>query len=178
MPTLKGVWIQEGSLLGWLYALGTSVWRFFGMVAVVRGVQAPFFNAILSLPFNCGFSLKVFMSIQLQIKVFWATTAIAALLLCLGILYNPCQVHHRFLSNPINSTGIIVPFTLISSSTFFLQVHQLHSWHFWGGVVALEFLKREETGRPWLWGIISHPSPWTAGKLHGIFHRLKIYCTI
>ena len=68
MPTLKGVWIQEGSLLGWLYTLGTSIRRFFGVLAVVRGVQAPFFNVALSLPFNCAFSLKLFMSGQLQIK--------------------------------------------------------------------------------------------------------------
>ena len=68
MPMLNGVWIQEGSLLGWLYALGTSVWRFFSVVAVAGGVWAPFLDAVPSLPFNCGFSLKVFMSRQLWTK--------------------------------------------------------------------------------------------------------------
>ena len=68
MPMLKGVWIQVGSLLGWLYTLGTSVCTFFSMVAVVGWVQASFFDAIPSLPFNCSLSLKDFMSRQLQIK--------------------------------------------------------------------------------------------------------------
>ena len=59
MPMLKGVWIQEGSLL---YTLRTSVWGFFNVLAVVGGVWDPFFDAIPSLLFNCAFSLKVFMS--------------------------------------------------------------------------------------------------------------------
>ena len=123
MPTLKGVWIQEGSLLEWLYALGTSIWRFFGMVAVVRGVQAHFFDVIPSLPFNCGFTPQSLHKWTVMDKMFQATTVIAALL-CLGILYSPCQVHHKFLSNPNDSIRIFTSFVLISSSTFFLQVHQ------------------------------------------------------
>ena len=62
MPASKGVWIQEASLLWWLYALGTSVQRFFGVLTIVGGVWALFFYAVPSLPFNCAFSLKVFMS--------------------------------------------------------------------------------------------------------------------
>ena len=85
-------------------------------------------------------------------KMFWATTVRAVLLLCLGILYSPCQVHHKFLSNPINSVRIITLFVLISSSTFFLQVWQMHSWCLWGGLVAFDFLQGEEAGRAWLWG--------------------------
>ena len=68
MPTSKGVWVQEGSLLWWLYTLETSVWRFFSVLTIARGVWAPFFNTIPSLPFNCAFSLEIFMSRQLQIK--------------------------------------------------------------------------------------------------------------
>ena len=37
-------------------------------LVVVRGVWAPFVNAIPSLPFNCFFSLEVFTSRQLWIK--------------------------------------------------------------------------------------------------------------
>ena len=98
--------------------------------------------------------------------MFQATTVITALL-CLGILYSPCQVYHKFLSNPINSVGIITPFVLISSGAFFLQVCQLHDWCFWGRLVALELLQREESGR--LLGIISCLSHWTVGKFHRIF---------
>ena len=83
-------------------------------------------------------------------KMFWATTVIAALLLCLGIFYNPCKVHQKLLSNPIDSFGIITPFILVSSGAFFLQECQMHGWYFWGGLVALEFLQREEAGRAWL----------------------------
>ena len=32
MPMLKGVWIQEGSLLGSCYTLETSSWGFLGIV--------------------------------------------------------------------------------------------------------------------------------------------------
>ena len=74
-------------------------------------------------------------------KMFQATTVIAVLLLCLGILYSPCQVHHKFFSNPIDSVRIIAPFILISSGAFFLQACQLYSWCFWGRLVALEFFK-------------------------------------
>ena len=63
-------------------------------------------------------------------KIIWATTVIAAFLLCLGVLYSPCQVHPKFLSNPLNSIGIIVSFIIISSGAFFLQVCQLHGWGF------------------------------------------------
>ena len=68
MPMSKGVWIQEGSLLWWLYTMGTSIERFFGLLPFARGVQAPFLNTVPSLSFNCAFSLKVFMSRQLWIK--------------------------------------------------------------------------------------------------------------
>ena len=102
-------------------------------------------------------------------KMFQATTVIAVLLLCLGILYSPCQAHHKFLSNPINSIGIIAPFVLVSFGTFFLQVLQMCGWCLWGGLVALELPQGEEAGRAWLWSIISHLSPRTLGKLHRIF---------
>ena len=63
---------------------------------------------------------------------------IAALLLHLGILYSPCQVHHELLYNPFDSTQIIALFVLVSPSIF-LQMCQLHHWHFGGELVALEF---------------------------------------
>ena len=94
---------------------------------------------------------------------------LAVLLLCLDILYSPCQVHHEVFSNLINSIGIIAPFVFISSGIFFLQVHQMHSWHFWGGLVALDLLKGEETGSSWFWNIIGHLSPWAPEQLYGIF---------
>ena len=40
-------------------------------------------------------------------KMFQATMVIAVLLLHLGILYNPQQVHHELFSNPIDSVRII-----------------------------------------------------------------------
>ena len=102
-------------------------------------------------------------------KMFWATTVIAALLICLGILYSPYQVHHKFLSNPINSVRTITPFILVSFGIFFLQVCQMYGWCFCGVLVAFEFLQREEAGRLWLWDVISHLSPQTPGKLHKVF---------
>ena len=74
-------------------------------------------------------------------KMFWATTVIPALLLCWGIPYSSCHMHHKFLINPIDSVGIIAHFMLISSSAFLLQVCQMHSWCLWDGLVAFEFLQ-------------------------------------
>ena len=78
-------------------------------------------------------------------RMFWATTMITALLLCLGIFYSPCQVHHKPFGNPFDSAWIDTLFVLISPSVFFLQMHQMHCWCFGGGLVALELLQGEET---------------------------------
>ena len=64
IPSLERVWIQEGSLQGGFHALGASVWGVSAAVIVVRGVQAPFVNAVPSFPFNCFLSLEVFTSGQ------------------------------------------------------------------------------------------------------------------
>ena len=129
----KGSGFKERVCWGGFMPLGISVWRFFGVLTIVKGVWAPFFDTIPSLPFNCVFSLKAFMSGTVMDKMFWATTVIAALLLYLGILYSPHQVHHKLFSNPLNSTGIISLFSLISPGILFLQMHQMHGWCFWGG---------------------------------------------
>ena len=99
----------------------------------------------------------------------WATTVVAALLLCLDIFYSPHQAHHKFVSYPLNSMRIVTPFILISSGTFFFQVHQMHNWCFRGRLITLELLQREETGSSWLWGIISCLSSWASGQLHRVF---------
>ena len=82
---LKGVWIQEGSLLGGHYTSRTSVWGLFDMLALVTGVQAPFFIAILSLVFNCFFSFKVFTVQAFTDEVLLVATMVAAFLIHLGI---------------------------------------------------------------------------------------------
>ena len=74
VPMLKGVCIQEGSLLGSCYALETSSWGFLGIAVFIWRVWAPFLDAIPSLQFNWVFSLKALTSGQLQIK-------------CLGLLH-------------------------------------------------------------------------------------------
>ena len=73
LPSLKRVQIQEGSLQGGFDALRACAWGLFMVLFVVRGVHAPFVNAIPSFPFNCFLSLEVFISGQLQMK-------------CLGLL--------------------------------------------------------------------------------------------
>ena len=102
-------------------------------------------------------------------KMFQATTMVAVLLLCLGFLYSLCQAHHKLLCNPFNSTWIVALFVLISPGVFFLQMCQLHHWHFGGGLVALEFLQGEETGSSRFWGTVSNLGPRASGQLHRIF---------
>ena len=122
MPTLKGVWIQEGSLLGCLYTLRTSVWGLFDVLAVVGGIWGPFFDAIPSLPFNCVFFLKIHKQTIMD-EMFQAATMKAMFLLSLGILYSPCQAHHKLFGNPFNSAGTIASIIFITPGILFLQMH-------------------------------------------------------
>ena len=119
VPLLKGVQIQERSLWSGFYALGASVWRLFAVLVIVRGVQAPFIIAIPSFPFNCFLSLEVFTSRQFQMKMFWATTMVAAFLVCLGVFHCPCQLNHELLSHPLDSTGVITLWVLTITSILF-----------------------------------------------------------
>ena len=132
------------------------------MLTIARGVQAPFFDAVPSLPFNCGFSLSLYERTIMD-KMFWATTMIAMLLLHLGTLYSPCQAHHKLLGNPFNSTQVIALFVPISPSIFFLQICQLQRWCFGGELVALEFLQGEETGGSRFLGIVGNLGPRASG---------------
>ena len=100
--------------------------------------------------------------------MFQAATMVAAFLLHLSILYSPCQVHHKLFSNSFDSAGIIALFVFITPSVLLLQMHQMHHWGLWGGLVALEFVQGGETGSPWFWRIISCLSPWAPGELYGI----------
>ena len=81
-------------------------------------------------------------------EVFQATTMIAAFLLHLDILYSPCQVHHKLFGNPFDSASIIAPIICITPGILFLQMCQMHSWHLWGQLVALEFPQREKNWQP------------------------------
>ena len=101
-------------------------------------------------------------------EMFRAATMIAVFLLHLGILYNPWQVHHKLFGNSINSTWIFTLFVIIAPGILFLQMCQMHSWHFHDGLVALEFPHWEETGSPWFWRIIGCLSPQAPGQLHRI----------
>ena len=115
------------------------------------------------------FPLKSLHELAIADEMFQAATMIAALLLHLGILYSPCQAHHKLFHNSFNSARIIALFFFIATGVLFLQMHQMHSWHFQDGLVALEFPQGEETGSPWFWRIIGCLSPWAPGQLHGIF---------
>ena len=101
--------------------------------------------------------------------MFGAATMIAAFILCLGILYSPCQAHHELISDSFDSTRIIVLFVFIAPSILFPQMCQMHSWHFQDRLVALEFPQVEETGSPWFQRIIHCLSLWTPAQLHGVF---------
>ena len=102
-------------------------------------------------------------------KMFQATTVIAVLLLYLGILYSPCQAHHKFLGNPFDSTQIVALFILVPPSVLFFQMYQMHCWCFGGGLVAIEFLQGEETGSSQFWSIVSSLGSRASGQLHRIF---------
>ena len=68
IPSLKRVWIQAGSLQGGFYTSGASVWGLFVALVIIRGIWAPFIDAISSFSFNCFLSLEFFTSGQLWMK--------------------------------------------------------------------------------------------------------------
>ena len=40
-------------------------------------------------------------------EMFQAATVVAVFLICLGVLYNPCQAYHNLFHNSFNSAGIV-----------------------------------------------------------------------
>ena len=72
-------------------------------------------------------------------EVFWAVTMVAAFLICLGILYGPCQAYHKLFCNSFDSARIVSLLVFITTGVLFLQIHQMHHGHFWDWLVALEF---------------------------------------
>ena len=50
VPSLKRVWIQEGSLWGGFYTSEAPIWGLLVMLIITGGVLAPFINGIPILP--------------------------------------------------------------------------------------------------------------------------------
>ena len=75
-------------------------------------------------------------------EMFWAATMVAALLICLGILYSPCQAYHKPFHNSFDSARIITLLVFIATGVLFFQMHQMHSGLFFGmGWLPLSFLR-------------------------------------
>ena len=114
VPSLKRVQIQEGSLQGGFYISGASIWELFMALVVVRGVQAPFIDAVPSFPFNCFLSLEIFISGQLWMK-------------CLGLL----QWQQYFSSAWASFTTLANwTMTLLSPPQFHQDHHSLGLHHY------------------------------------------------
>ena len=146
MPMLKEVQIQE-ACMGY-FTPQEPLWGLFNALAIVRGVWAPFFDAIPSLLCNPFFPLKSLPGAIMD-EMFWVATMVAAFFFCLGILNSPCQVYHELFCNSFDSTRIITPLVFIITSVLLFQMHQMLTRLFQDGLVALEFPQGEETGSPW-----------------------------
>ena len=72
-------------------------------------------------------------------EMFQAATMAVAFLICLGILYGPCQAYHKLFHNSFNSARIITLLVFIATSILFFQMCQMHNRLFWDGLDALEF---------------------------------------
>ena len=118
VPPLKRVWIQEESLQVGFYTLGASIGGLFMVLVVVRGVWAPFINAIPSFPFNCFLSSSLHKWAIMN-KLFGTATMVTALLFCLGIFHCPCQFDQKLLCHPLNSTRVITLWILTIISILF-----------------------------------------------------------
>ena len=124
-------------------------------LGLVGGVQAPFTITIPSFPFNCFLSLAVFISGQLQDKVFRAAAMIAALFIHLGILYCSSQPNHEFFCYSLDSIRVITFWILPVISTFFFQLHQTVYSGFLGEWLAtLQFPQGKEASGPRFGGAV------------------------
>ena len=86
------------------------------VLVAARGVWTSFIDAIPSFPFNSFFSLEVFTIVD---EMFWDVAMVAAFLICLSVFYNPCQMNHKLLCYPFNSTGIVILLILIIATILF-----------------------------------------------------------
>ena len=169
MPSLKGVQIQEGSLWSGFYASRASVRELFTPLVIVRGVWGSLCWCHPSLPFNCFCLLEVFTSRQLWMKCSGVLQVVAAFLICLGILYSPCQAYHKLFCNSFNSTRIVTLLSFVIDSILFFEMLQMYSRLFQKGLVAFEFPQGEETSSPWFGRIISSLSSRASGQLYRVF---------
>ena len=168
MPLLKGVQIQEGSLWSGFYALRASLWGLLMALIFIRGVWASFIDAVPSLPFNCFFSLEVFIGRQLGMK-------------CSGLL----QWYQQFSSAWASFTALtkctinssITPLNLAGSSLSWsssLPVSSSKCTKHTAGFCRMirlpfSFLRGEETSGPCLGRIISHLCSGASGLLYSVF---------
>ena len=151
MPMLKGVWMQMmqkgvcwGGFMPWEPLSGGCLMHWL----LSEGSRLP--SLMPSPPFHLTVYFPQSAYEQtIADEMFWAATMIAAFLLHLGILYSPCLVLHKLFGNSFDSARIMTLFIFIAPSILFLQMHQMHSWCFWGELIALGFLQEEETGSPW-----------------------------
>ena len=131
-----------------------SVWRLFNALAVVRGVWAPFFNAI---PLPCHLTVS-FPSKSLPGGnyrwMFHAATMVVVFFVCLGILNSTCQTYHELFCNSFNSTRIMTLLVFIITSVLFFQMHQMHSRLFWMGWLPLSFLRGKKLVALCLGGVL------------------------
>ena len=68
--------------------------------------------------------------------MFQAATMVAVFLIHLGILYSPCQAYHKLFHNPFDSARIITLLVFIATGVLFFQMCQMHSGHFWDGLLG------------------------------------------
>ena len=101
---------------------GCSLWH----SLLLEGSGLPSLSLPPSFPFNCFLSLAVFMSGQLQIKVFRAAAMIAVPFIHLDILHCSSQLDDEFFHHSLDSIGVIAFWVLTIMCIFFFQLCQAH----------------------------------------------------
>ena len=77
---------------------------------------------------------------------------ITVLLLHLGILHDPCNVHHELFHNPVDPVRVFAFHVLVPFGALPLQVHQAHGGHFRYWLVPFKLPQGDETSGSWLRG--------------------------
>ena len=84
--------------------------------------------------------------------MFRAAAMVTAFLICLGIFHHPCQLDHKLLGHPLDSTRIITIWVFAIIHILLFQMCQEDCRLFWKWLVTIKFSQGEEASSPWFGG--------------------------
>ena len=117
-------------------------------------------------------------------EMFRAAAMVTVFLICLGIFHHPCQLNHKLLCHPLDSTRIITLWVFPITHILFLQMCQADSRLFQKWLVILKFPQGEKLV---VLGLVGHqqfgfwsswatPSNLPSSRLPSLLIAWEIHC--